>query len=148
MANQSLEKRNSKIRDRINKLKDVYLSPMPSDSRWLKPIHISYIQDGKHKNWDFVKARDCVAIVIFNISRKKLIFVRQFRPHFYLSKLPFNEGAVDVEKYPASLGMTLELCAGMVDKNKTLVEIAQDEVREECGYEVPISAFSKIISYR
>ncbi|KAG7202676.1 hypothetical protein KM043_009850 [Ampulex compressa] len=59
-----------------------------------------------------------------------------------------SKDTVDVEKYPASLGLTLELCAGIVDKNKSLVEIAKDELREECGYEAPTSAFQQIVTYR
>lgn len=42
----------------------------------------------------------------------------------------------------------MELCAGIVDKNKSLVEIAVEEVREECGYEVRVSDMHRIISCR
>jgi len=55
---------------------------------------------------------------------------------------------IDTKKYPAELGFTLELCAGVVDKNKTLEEIACDEVLEECGYSVTPSDLHKIITYR
>ena len=34
---------------------------------------------------------------------------------------------------PGTLGCTYELCAGIVDKNKTLKQIAMDEVQEETG---------------
>jgi 8-oxo-dGTP pyrophosphatase MutT (NUDIX family) len=34
--------------------------------------------------------------------------------------------------------MTLELCAGIVDKSLSLVEIAQEEILEECGYKVMV----------
>ena len=45
-------------------------------------------------------------------------------------------------------GFTYELCAGLVDKpNKTIVEIAHEEVLEECGYNVPISAISEITKF-
>lgn len=44
--------------------------------------------------------------------------------------------------------MTVEFCAGIVDKNKSLDEIAVEEVREECGYEVKASDLQKIISCR
>jgi len=44
--------------------------------------------------------------------------------------------------------LTIEFCAGIVDKNKSLEEIAVDEVREECGYEVKVSDMEKIISCR
>lgn len=46
------------------------------------------------------------------------------------------------------MGLTVEFCAGIVDKNKSLEEIAVDEVREECGYEVKVSDMQRIISCR
>lgn len=55
---------------------------------------------------------------------------------------------IDTSKYPAALGITLEMCAGIVDKNKSLHAIAKEEVLEECGYDVPIKDLQKITSYR
>ena len=50
---------------------------------------------------------------------------------------------------PVSVGVTYELCAGLVDKpNLTLEEIARQEVLEECGYDVPVTKLRKITSYR
>lgn len=70
----------------------------------------------------------------------------------YLSRIPLDEkggyDSVDWSKYPASLGYTLELCAGIIDKNKPLVQIAQEEVLEECGYSVPLAKLERITSYR
>lgn len=51
-------------------------------------------------------------------------------------------------KYPPKLGITNELCAGIVDKSKPLVEIAKEEVLEECGYNVPIERLELVLSYR
>ena len=55
---------------------------------------------------------------------------------------------IDNEKYPGRLGVTLELCPGIVDKQKPLAEIAQEEVLEECGYQVPLDNIGKVTSYR
>jgi 8-oxo-dGTP pyrophosphatase MutT (NUDIX family) len=55
---------------------------------------------------------------------------------------------IDTSKYPPETGITLELCAGIVDKDLPLEEIAKIEVLEECGYDVPVSNFERIISYR
>lgn len=55
---------------------------------------------------------------------------------------------IDLEKYPARLAITLELCAGIVDKSKTLREIAQEEVIEECGYNVPLERIEEVMTYR
>lgn len=35
---------------------------------------------------------------------------------------------IDLVKYPPNLGITTELCGGKVDKDKSLVEIAREEV--------------------
>ena len=37
---------------------------------------------------------------------------------------------IDLEKYPPKLGVTIELCAGIVDKNIPLVDIAREEVSD------------------
>lgn len=142
------EDRNQGIRKKICNLHDVHVGKVPEDSPWLKSARIHYTQDGRRKIWDVIEIHDSVSIVIFNRSRKKLIFVRQFRPAVYYWFLPKNESNVDVERYPATLGLALELCAGIVDKNKPLIEIARDELKEECGYEAPTSAFTEIITYR
>lgn len=144
----SLEERNSKIRERMLNLTEIKLCALPTDSFWLRPKRMKFLQDGKEKNWDLMRSHDSVSMVVFNITRKKLIFVRQFRPAAYYACLPENIDVIDLKKYPPTLGLTLELCAGIVDKNKSLAEIAQDELKEECGYEAPLSAFKKIITYR
>ena len=45
---------------------------------------------------------------------------------------------------PASCGFTYELCAGIVDKHQPMVEIAKEEVLEECGYNVPSEKMSLV----
>lgn len=55
---------------------------------------------------------------------------------------------IDMTKYPASLGITLELCAGIIDKSKPFIEIAREEVLEECGYDVPLERIEEVMTYR
>lgn len=47
--------------------------------------------------------------------------------------------SIDVSSTPGSLGITLELCAGIVDKSKPLIEVAKEEIEEECGFKVPLN---------
>lgn len=148
MSTNKQEERNRILRKKMVDLQDVRIGEFPTDSPWIRPVRVYYTQDGEQKNWDVIKSHDSVSMIVFNTSRKKLVFVRQFRPACYYSYLAEKKDTVDVEKYPASLGLTLELCAGIVDKNKSLVEIAKDELREECGYEAPTSAFQQIVTYR
>lgn len=142
------DEKNAVIRERMLELHDVRIGEVPQDSPWLSTARVNYTQGGHHKQWDVIKAHDSVSIVVFNTTRKKLVFVKQFRPAVYYWSLPEKQDKVDVERYPAALGLSLELCAGIVDKDLPLVEIAKEELKEECGYEAPVSAFTEVITYR
>ncbi|XP_011496306.1 PREDICTED: uridine diphosphate glucose pyrophosphatase-like [Ceratosolen solmsi marchali] len=150
MSSTPLEEQNKKIQKRMLNLTDVRIIPLPRDSKWLRPLQMIYVQDNMQKKWDLALSGDSVSIIIFNISRRKLIFVKQFRPAAFFACLPNREKTkeIDLAKYPPMLGLTIELCSGVVDKDKPLVNIAQDEVQEECGYQAPTSAFQKILTYR
>ncbi|CAG4930673.1 unnamed protein product [Parnassius apollo] len=131
-------------------LKDVFISPLP-DSPYVKPFRFNYTQNGKQKSWDLLEVHDSVAIVVFNITRKVMVFVKQFRPAIYyncISPEDRKSTTIDTSKYPASLGIALEMCAGIIDKDKSVEHIAQEEVLEECGYSVPLSGLHRITSYR
>lgn len=68
----------------------------------------------------------------------------------YYNSIPAEDrkNPIDTEKYPSSLGVTIELCAGIIDKDKPIEEIAKEEVLEECGYDVPLGNLKKVKSYR
>ena len=59
-----------------------------------------------------------------------------------------GKSTVDTAKYPGSLGITYELCSGIVDKDVSLAEIAKLEVLEECGYDVPVDSIEKVTSFK
>ena len=59
-----------------------------------------------------------------------------------------NSQVVDTSKFNSKDGITLELCAGIHDKAQSLVQVAKDEVLEECGYDVPLEKFEKVLTYR
>lgn len=133
----------------MDKIENVVIKPL-EESIYLKPHTLHFTQNGQKRTWDLLGVHDSVAIVIHNISRNVLIFVKQFRPAVYFGSIPEadRQSTIDVKKYPPQLGITIELCAGIVDKNLSLVEIAKEEVLEECGYDVPLNNFEKIGSYR
>ncbi|XP_026280719.1 uridine diphosphate glucose pyrophosphatase NUDT14 isoform X2 [Frankliniella occidentalis] len=121
------------------------------ESAFVKPLSLEFRQNGKRRKWDMIKVHDSVTIIIFNITRQKLICVKQFRPAVYFSSIPEDDrksGIIDTTKYPPSIGITLEFCAGIVDKNKSLAETAREEVLEECGYDVPVERFEKFKTAR
>jgi UDP-sugar diphosphatase len=43
--------------------------------------------------------------------------------------------------------MSIELCAGIVDKEMSLQQIAQEEIEEECGYVVTLDNVKKLTSF-
>ncbi|XP_012543195.1 uridine diphosphate glucose pyrophosphatase NUDT14-like [Monomorium pharaonis] len=139
--------KNQIVRKKMLDLHNVRVGKVPQDSQWLRSIRLHFTQDGRSKTWDVIRIHDSVSIIVFNTTRRKLVFVRQFRPAVYYASLPEKQDVVDVERYPATLGLSLELCAGIVDKDKPLVEIAREELKEECGYEAPTSAFEQITTY-
>ena len=102
------------------------------DARFISTAYATYEQNGKSKSWEIVKAHDSVAILIYHTQKDAFVLVKQFRPAVYLNNKD---------------GMTIELCAGIVDKDIGLVEIAKEEVEEECGYRVKAEHMKKITSF-
>jgi len=112
-------------------IKDFKLQPL-EDAKFIRTSFATYEQNGKPKSWEIVEAHDSVAILIYHKDKDAFILVKQFRPAVYLN----NQD-----------GMTIELCAGIVDKNLSLTEIAMEEIEEECGYKVPVEQIQNITSF-
>ncbi|XP_050085085.1 uridine diphosphate glucose pyrophosphatase NUDT14-like [Anopheles aquasalis] len=135
----------------MNNITDIHYGPLPADSPYVKPFRFHYTQNGKQKSWDLLKVHDSVSIVIFNVTRRKLVFVKQFRPAVYhgiISGDGVEPGSIDMNKYPPEIAVTMELCAGIIDKPISIAEIAREEILEECGYDVPVDRIEQIIRYR
>jgi len=115
----------------INNIKEFKLNSLDKP-KYIKSYLASYYQNNIKKSWEIVSAHDSVAILIYHKVKKKFILVKQFRAPVYAN----NQN-----------GITVELCAGLVDKDKTLIEIAKDEILEECGYNVPIKQIEKVTTY-
>ncbi|MBV5278146.1 MAG: NUDIX domain-containing protein [Campylobacteraceae bacterium] len=101
-------------------------------SEYIKPKSMFYVQNSIEKRWDIVDTHNSVAILLFHKDLDSFVFVKQFRPSIYLKNKD---------------GFTYELCAGIVDKDKTLIEIAKEEILEETGYDVPLEKMEKISSF-
>ncbi|KAM4899228.1 uridine diphosphate glucose pyrophosphatase NUDT14 [Sylvia borin] len=118
------------------------------------------IMNGTKKYWDFMRTHDSVSILIFNTSRQCFVVVKQFRPAVYMCEVERHHPQVFQNQdkgsfpslenpLPAAVGVTYELCAGIVDKpGLSLEEIACEEVLEECGYRVSTANLRRITSYR
>ena len=114
-----------------NKIEEFKLSPL-TDPKFISSALASYKQNGIAKNWEIVQAHDSVAILIYHRERDAFVLVKQFRPAVYVGNKE---------------GMSVELCAGIVDKEMSLKQIAQEETEEECGYRVALDKVEKITSF-
>ncbi|MDR3162514.1 MAG: NUDIX domain-containing protein [Helicobacteraceae bacterium] len=112
-------------------IKDVQLLSLEKP-RFVKPIKMVYNEDGKERIWEVVQASDSVAALIYNVDKDAFILVRQFRPPIYLRN---NDG------------YTYEMCAGIIDKDKSIEEIMIEEISEETGYKVNVSQLRKITKF-
>jgi len=102
------------------------------ESEYVRPKSVYYEQNGQKKRWDMIDAHNSVAILLYHEEYDSFVFVKQFRPAIY-----FKNGD----------GFTYELCAGLVDKDKSLEEIAIEEIIEETGYAVPLESLEHITSF-
>jgi len=102
------------------------------DPKFISTALATYEQNGIAKDWEVVQAHDSVAILIYHREEKSFILVKQFRPAVYVHNRD---------------GMSVELCAGIVDKELSLQQIAQEEIEEECGYRVPLEKVEKISAF-
>uniref|UniRef100_A0A4W5R376 Uridine diphosphate glucose pyrophosphatase NUDT14 n=1 Tax=Hucho hucho TaxID=62062 RepID=A0A4W5R376_9TELE len=151
----------------MEQINDIQVVPC-TNSSYLKPFRVHYSQNGTKKSWDFMRTHDSVSVLIFNTTSHCFVLVKQFRPAVYMCewertkpKAPDSDeqaaeekegaamGGGETPQPPGSVGMTYELCAGLVDKaDLSLEEIARQEVLEECGYDVPVAKLRRITSYR
>ena len=116
----------------INVIKNFRTSQL-SDTRFVHPVKITFEQNGKDKTWEAVKSHNSVAILLYHEEKKSFLLVKQFRAPVYLND--------------QSKTYTYELCAGLVDKDKSLIQIAKEEIDEECGYDVDLKNIIKVTSF-
>ncbi|XP_074182882.1 uridine diphosphate glucose pyrophosphatase NUDT14 isoform X9 [Rhinolophus sinicus] len=131
-----------------------------ASSPYLRPLTLHYRQNGTQKSWDFMKTHDSVTILLFNSSQRSLVLVKQFRPAVYASEVerhfPGSLAAMDQDRpqvlpgaLPGSVGVTYELCAGLVDQpGLSLEEVACREAWEECGYRLAPSDLRRVATYK
>lgn len=103
-------------------------------SAFVQPRTLFYTLDGKKRRWDAVENHGSVGVVIFHSGMQAFLLVRQFRPAVYATAA--REAAKLGHAVTLSDGFTIELCAGIVDKQKSLEEITSEEIQEETGYKV------------
>ncbi|NWF66705.1 MAG: NUDIX hydrolase [Campylobacterales bacterium] len=112
-------------------ISDFNLSDL-DNSKYIKLKKAKFKQQNIIREWDLIEVHNSVATLLFDDINDEFILVKQFRPPVYLQNRD---------------GFTYELCAGIVDKPKPLIEIAKEEILEETGYDVNINNIQKITSF-
>uniref|UniRef100_A0A0K0E9E8 Uridine diphosphate glucose pyrophosphatase NUDT14 n=2 Tax=Strongyloides stercoralis TaxID=6248 RepID=A0A0K0E9E8_STRER len=132
-------------------IKNVEFEPL-NNSKYLTPIRMIFEARLKKNDkvrkiiWDVATEHDSVATLLYNKDHDTLLFVKQFRASVFfgaVKRQKENLGKtienIDFTKYPTSLGYSLELCAGLIDKpGVSVLKHAHEEILEECGYDVPL----------
>ena len=108
------------------------VSPL-TNPKFIKPIAIEYELNGTLKKWEAIISHDSVSILLYHKGKEAFVIVKQLR--------------VPVLNANKKNGMMYELCAGIVDKDMSLTQIAQEEVLEECGYDVPLSTITRVSAF-
>jgi len=99
--------------------------------KFLELKEVFYRYKNQNKRWEVCSSRDSVSVLIYDKDLDSIILVKQFRLPVYLKN---NDG------------FTYELCAGICDKDLCNIDIAKEEVLEECGYDVSSDRLQKITS--
>lgn len=100
---------------------------------YIKPIMLNYTIKGKQKQWEAVITHSSVSILLYHKERDAFVLVKQLRPAV------LNANKRDGQMY--------EMCAGIIDKDASDVQIAKEEVFEECGYDIPVQNLEKVTSF-
>jgi UDP-sugar diphosphatase len=164
----------------LTEISEFEIKPLCKPSDYIKTYQLHFKQNGVIRIWDSILSHESVSCLLHDDERDVIILVRQFRPVVYVSQmiessasgLPSSLDNLSFDKTDPKLGITYELCAGIVDKQKDLIEIMKDEILEECnfilflteisssfwnldvswsiqgGYNVPIEAIFKVNSFR
>jgi len=115
----------------MSRIENFRLEPL-QEAHFVQTALARYTQNGIEKRWEIVQAHDSVAVLIYHLEKEAFILVKQFRPAVYLND---------------KRGETVELCAGIVDKDLPLVQIAVEEIEEECGYHISLEDIERVTSF-
>lgn len=98
----------------------------PNESpKYVKTQFITAERDGKEFGWEMIKSHNSVHIIVNNVDKKEIMFVKQVRIPVLVNN-------------PGTNGQVYEACAGLVDKDIPIENIAQEEILEELGYQISI----------
>lgn len=102
---------------------------------FVKTQAIEYSREQDNGIWEMILSKDSVHILVDSVDTKELLLVKQVRVPVLV-------------KNPEGNGECFECCAGLIDKDLPIVQIAKEEILEELGYEVPIDRLIPVKNYK
>jgi hypothetical protein len=103
-------------------VRNVKIAPV-SDSKYVRPLRMEFdiARRGKtvRRGWDVVQSHDAVCVLLYHVERRGFLLVRQFRPAVWLCQSEERKATDPL------CGYTIELCAGLIDKAKSVEQIAK-----------------------
>lgn len=96
-----------------------------ANPKFVKTQLVTYERDGVQRPWEMIKSHDSVHVMVYNLTTREFLLVKQVRVPVLFNN-PDTDGAV------------VEACAGLVDKDTSIIQIAKEEILEELGYDVPL----------
>lgn len=130
----------------LRRIGSVNIQSMPGESAFIKPYSIQYEMDGKKRRWDAVQSHGSVGALVYQRSQDSVVIVRQFRPAVYAwAKLEAEKSGQPPP--PIASAFTYEICAGLIDKDKSLEEITAEEIQEETGFSVEAASLQLVTTY-
>jgi UDP-sugar diphosphatase len=93
--------------------------------KFVKTQFVKAKREDREFGWEMIKSHDSVHVIVYNTTTREFILVEQVRVPVLVNN-PDTNGAV------------YEACAGLVDKEHTIAQIAKEEILEELGYDVPL----------
>ena len=112
-------------------VKDFKLEPL-KEGKYISPKLARYKLNGEDRDWELLKIGNSVAILLYNKDSNSFVCVKQFRPAVYLNH---------------NITYTIELCAGLLDKDCSIEQTAKEEILEECGFDIPVESLEKLSSF-
>lgn len=93
--------------------------------KFVKTELVEAKRDGKLFYWEMIKSHDSVHVIVYNLTTREFLFVKQVRVPVLVNN-------------PGTSGEVVEACAGLVDKSVSTQQIAKEEILEELGYDIPL----------
>lgn len=128
----------------MDKLRNISIASI-QNSRWIRCNKVTYIEKDKDTINYIPQSHNSCAILVHNTERNVFVLVKQFRAAAYFNEIGITQSmdeilnpiVIDPLVYDPASGITLELCAGLIDhENKSIKEHAVMELFDELGLKV------------